>query len=86
MRVSAALCALCLLALTGCSASPVIEYRLWTPPAHLLADCPVTEWTGGEWADVVDLAEARKADLAACNADKAALRASVEAAEAAWGR
>lgn len=81
------LCALCLLTLTGCSATRErIEYRLWTPPAYLLADCPVTEWAGGEWADVVDLAEARKADLADCNADKAALRASVEAAEAAWGR
>lgn len=73
--------------LTGCSTPlPSTEYRLWTPPANLLADCPVTEWAGGTWADVVDLAESRKADLADCNADKAALRSSVEAAKAAWGR
>lgn len=80
------LCALCLTALTGCSAtSPTIEYRLWTPPAHLLADCRVTDWAGGDWADVVDLAEARLADVQRCNADKRALREEVESAREAWG-
>ena len=81
------LCALCPPVSTGCSATrATIEYRLWTPPAHLLADCPATPWTGEDWADVVELAEARLADVQACNADKAALRESVAAAREAWGQ
>ncbi|WP_299310685.1 hypothetical protein [uncultured Halomonas sp.] len=46
----------------------------------------MTPWTGEDWADVVELAEARLADVQACNADKAALRESVAAAREAWGQ
>lgn len=82
------LCCLCLPALTACSAvspEPRIEYRVVAPAAHLLADCPVPEWAGGEWADLVDLAEARRAALVGCNADKAAVRGEVEAAIRTFG-
>lgn len=75
-----------LTALTGCSVTETrTEYRVWTPPDHLLEDCPVTLWTGGDWADVVDLAEARRADLKHCNTHKRALRKSMEAAKKVWG-
>lgn len=69
--------------LTACSTAPTdpsVEYRVWSPPAHLLADCPVTPWSGGDWAEVVELAQARQADLARCNADKRALREALREA------
>lgn len=58
---------------------------MWSPPEHLLADCPVTPWSGEDWSDVAELAESREADLEACNQDKAALRRELEKAEEAWG-
>lgn len=61
------------------------EYRVIVPAEHLLADCPVTEWQGGDWLAVSDLAEARKADVENCNADKRAIRAQVEEALRQYG-
>ena len=43
-------------------------------PTHILRDCPIPEWDGRVYEDVVILAEARKKALKDCNDDKAAAR------------
>lgn len=43
-------------------------------PTHMLRPCPIPEWDGRVYEDVVILAEARKKALKDCNDDKAAAR------------
>lgn len=55
----------------GCaSTDPVIvtEYRYLDLPERFLADCPITEWSGGTYRDLGGLAAARRVDLEICNA------------------
>lgn len=49
----------------------VIEQPL---PAHLLLESPAPPWRGSSNADLVDYVFELRAALAACNADKAALK------------
>jgi len=71
-----------LAALLACSSTPparpeppqVVEVpvvRYIELPAYLLQDCPIAE---GRLAEVIDVANARKASLVACNGHKAELR------------
>jgi len=85
MTIWRVLCAVCLAPLiASCAGQPTtrVEYRLVTPPAHLMASTPVPAWAGGDWAAVADLAESRKAALQQCNADKASILDYVRHAQA----
>jgi len=66
-----------LLLVTGC-ASPQTIYKTNTvylhPPAFLLAECPVPEYIGTEWAHVAEYAGQLKSALRVCNGDKVLLR------------
>jgi len=66
-----------LLLATGCARTQTV-YKTNTiyrnPPAFLLADCPVPEYTGTEWAHVAEYAGQIQAILGLCNGDKAMLR------------
>jgi hypothetical protein len=66
-----------LLLVTGCARTQTVyktntAYR--NPPAFLLADCPVPEYTGTDWQDVAEYAKAVQVMLDLCNGDKAMLR------------
>lgn len=52
----------------------VTQYRVIAPPVHLMVESPIPAWAGGDWAAVIDLAEARRVSLDQCNADKRAIR------------
>ncbi len=66
-----------LLLATGCARTQTV-YKTTTvyrnPPAFLLADCPVPEYTGTEWKHVAEYAKAVQVMLDLCNGDKDMLR------------
>lgn len=66
-----------LLLVTGCARTQTV-YKTNTiyrnPPAYLLADCPVPEYTGTQWGDVADYAGEVLTMLSICNTDKELLR------------
>ena len=66
-----------LLSVTGCASTQTV-YKTNTiyrnPPAFLLADCPVPEYTGTQWGDVVAYAGEVQTMLSICNTDKELLR------------
>jgi hypothetical protein len=66
-----------LLLVTGC-ASPQTIYKTSTvylhPPAFLLSECPVPEYTGTEWVHVAEYAGKLQSMLSLCNDDKGLLR------------
>ena len=50
-------------------------------PDHMLRDCPIPEWEGGDYEAVAVLAESRKKALKDCNDEKAAARKYQEDAQ-----
>lgn len=66
-----------LLLVTGCANTRTV-YKTntvyLTPPAILIADQPVPEYTGSTWADVLAYAGVLQSELRMCNWDKARLR------------